>query len=620
MSREEQLSEVLGEFARTMVTDFPIQRILDRLVERIVVILPITGAGVTLIRPGADPQYVAASDGAALGFEKLQSELDEGPCLLAYHSGEAVAVADLAAEDRFPRFTSRALAEGLRAVFTFPLRSGTERLGALDLYRDQPGPLDEETMAAAQTLADVACAYLINAQSRADLAETSERSRYSSLHDALTGLPNRVLLIELLDFAVARSARSGREPAVLFADLDQFKAINDTYSHRVGDELLIAVAARLSELCRPGDVIARLSGDEFVMVCEDLESPSQVEAIATRISSALGASFDLSSGPVDMTASVGVAFAYDGEKAEDVLHRADIAMYRAKAQGGGHHQIADALEQAVLDRRTILKRDLRSAMARTQLRVHYQPIVDTTYRRIIGFEALLRWNHPTYGLISPDLFIPLAEETGLIGAIGAWVLAQACRDRLRWSGPEVDEQLGMAVNISAYQLMAPGFAASVEAVISAPTTRTDPALLTLEVTESVLIPGSERALVVLGDLKELGVNLSLDDFGTGYSSLNYLDQFPADVLKIDQSFIARLDRGGASEAIVASVVGLSRTLGMTVVAEGVETLEQLNFLSAIDCDACQGFYFALPMASDEIDMLMERPDANVAVRLPVLVA
>lgn len=618
MSREDQLSDVLSEFARTMVTDFPIQRILDRLVERIVEILPITGAGVTLISPGADPRYVAASDESALSFEKLQSELDEGPCLLAYTSGEAVAAADLTKETRFPRFTSRALEAGLRAVFTFPLRSGTERLGALDLYRDEPGPLDQETMAAAQTLADVACAYLLNAQARADLAETSERSHYSSLHDPLTGLPNRVLLVELLEFAMARALRSGRAPAVLFCDLDQFKAVNDTYSHRVGDELLIAVATRLSDLCRPGDALGRLSGDEFVMVCEGLEGPSQVEAIATRIASALGASFDLSGGRVDMSASVGIAFAYDGERAEDVLHRADIAMYQAKTQGGGHHRIVDARVQEVSDRHTALKRDIRTAMAKAQLRLHYQPIVDTAHRRIIGFEALLRWTHPTYGPISPDLFIPLAEEAGLIGTIGAWVLAQACIDRRRWSGPDAVQQLGMAVNVSAYQLMAPGFVASVEAVLGASSTQTNPALLTLEVTESVLIPGSERALVVLADLKELGVNLSLDDFGTGYSSLNYLDQFPADVLKIDQSFIGRLDHGGASEAIVASVVGLSRTLGITVVAEGVETPEQFDFLSAIDCDACQGFYFAPPMSSGEIDALMERPDANGAVRLPVL--
>lgn len=614
---EEQLSSVLSEFARTMVTDFPIQRILDRLVERIVEILPITGAGVTLITPGTDPRYIAASDESALRYEQLQTELDEGPCLLAYNSGEAVSMADLCEEDRCPTFTSRALDAGLRAVFTFPLRSGADRLGALDLYRDEPGPLEEKTMAAAQTLADVVSAYLINARARAELSETSASSHYSSLHDALTGLPNRVLLEELLEFAIQRAIRSERLPAVLFADLDQFKKVNDTYSHRVGDELLIAVAERLGDLLRPSDVLGRLSGDEFVIVCEDLEHPSQVDAIGERISSALSVPFELSCGPVVMTASVGIAFADHGKSVEDLLHRADMAMYQAKAKGGGHHQIIDAHEQQASDRRTALKFDLHTAAKNRELHVAYQPIINTTDRHIIGFEALLRWTHPTYGPISPAVFIPLAEEAGLIGVIGAWVLAQACADRRRWSDVDAAVRLGVSVNVSPYQLMEPGFVDSVKAILRGSTTGTEPALLTLEVTESVLIYDSARALLVLGDLKRLGVNLSLDDFGTGYSSLNYLDQFPADVLKIDQTFIGRLDQGRSSRAIVASIVSLSRTLGMKVVAEGVETLKQYDFLSEIDCDACQGFYFAQPMPSDEIDILIDRPDANGAVLLPV---
>ncbi len=617
MPQKEQLSDVLSEFARTMVTDFPIQRILDRLVERIVEILPITGAGVTLITPGADPRYVAASDESALQFEKLQTELGEGPCLLAYNSGEAVSVADLCEEGRFPTFASRALDAGLRAVFTFPLRSGTDRLGALDLYRDQPGPLGEETTTAAQTLADVAAAYLLNAQARAELSETSARSHYSSLHDALTGLPNRVLLLELLEFTLLRAIRSERLPAILFADLDQFKAVNDTYGHRVGDELLTAVAERLGDLLRPSDVLGRLSGDEFVMVCEDIDHPPQVVAIAERISSALGAPYNLSCGPVVMSASVGIAIADHGESAEDVLHRADMAMYQAKSKGRGRHHIIDVHEQKESDRRTALKFDLRTAVENQELHVDYQPIVNTTDRHIIGFEALLRWTHPTYGPISPSVFIPLAEEGGLIGAIGAWVLSQACEDRRRWSDVDSAVSLGVSVNISPFQLVESGFVESVIAILGGSNTGTEPALLTLEVTESVLLHDSARALLVLGELKQIGVNLSLDDFGTGYSSLNYLDRFPADILKIDQTFIERLEQGQSSQAIVASIVSLSRTLGIKVVAEGVETLEQHEFLSEIDCDACQGFYFSQPMPSHEIGILIDRPDANGAVRLPV---
>ena len=268
---EHRLSEVLSDFARTMVTEFPIQSILDHLVGRIVDILPIDAAGVTLIAPHADPRYVAASDESALRFEKLQSELGEGPCLAAYRTGAAVSVPDLTRESRFSSFVPRALGEGLAAVFTFPLRHGDEQLGALDLYRRTPGELSPKAMAAAQTLADVAAAYLLNAQARSDLESSTDRARAESLHDALTGLPNRRLLIERLEHAILRCRRSGRLVAILYADLDGFKAINDTHGHPTGDELLVAVAERLTAVLRPGDTLARMSGDEFVVLCEDLD-------------------------------------------------------------------------------------------------------------------------------------------------------------------------------------------------------------------------------------------------------------------------------------------------------------------------------------------------------------
>ncbi|MDB5063969.1 MAG: hypothetical protein JWM18_403, partial [Chloroflexi bacterium] len=292
MPSEQQLSNVLSEFARTMVTDFPIQGILDHLVLRIVDILPITAAGVTLIAPGSNPRYLAASNASALRFEQLQTELEEGPCLAAYTTGDAVAVPDLREERRFPTFAPRALAAGLMAVFAFPLRNGDARLGALDLYRDTPGPLDARTMTAAQTLADVAAAYLRNAQARVDLQDSSDRSRETSRHDALTGLPNRIVLLERLEHALLRG-RSARMAAVLFADLDQFKTVNDIHGHHVGDELLVAVAKRVTGLLRPCDTLARLSGDEFVILCEDVAGRSEVDGIAARIGAALSESFVL---------------------------------------------------------------------------------------------------------------------------------------------------------------------------------------------------------------------------------------------------------------------------------------------------------------------------------------
>lgn len=274
---------MFSEFARTMLTDFPIQGILDHLVQRIVGVLPVT-AGVTLISPGSDPRYVAASNAEALLFEQLQTDLGEGPCVMAYQIGEAVSVPDLLEETQFPRFGPRALDAGLAAVFTFPLRHGAGQLGALDLYRATPGPLDADAMSAAQTLADVAEAYLLNARARDDLQQSADRSRQSSLHDPLTGLANRTLLLERLEHGLRRRRRTDCMMVILFVDLDQFKLVNDAHGHLVGDELLCAVANRLTGMLRAGDTVARLAGDEFVIVCEDVTAaPEGVDAIAARV-------------------------------------------------------------------------------------------------------------------------------------------------------------------------------------------------------------------------------------------------------------------------------------------------------------------------------------------------
>jgi diguanylate cyclase (GGDEF)-like protein len=331
MVREATLSEVLSEFARTMVTDFPIQSILDRLVERIVDVLPIDAAGVTLIAQGEPPRYVAASDGSALRFEQLQSELDEGPCMLAYESGDAILVPDIGADKRFPRFGPAAVEAGLSAVFAFPLRHGHGRLGALDLYCDRTGVLAQHDMVTAQTLADVASSYLINAQSREDDRRLSQQAIARSLHDPLTGLPNRELFAQRLEHAAHRAERSGRSAAVLFADLDGFKQVNDTYGHQTGDDLLVAVGARLAGMLRPGDTVARLAGDEFVFLCEDLGTDADAELVMTRIRRAFDCPFVLEVGEVSIEASVGVAFAGPGaEISHQLVRAADSDMYRAK--------------------------------------------------------------------------------------------------------------------------------------------------------------------------------------------------------------------------------------------------------------------------------------------------
>jgi diguanylate cyclase (GGDEF)-like protein len=613
---ENDLTEVLSEFARTMVTNFPIQGILDHLVKRIVDILPISSAGVTLIAAGLEPRYIAASDPSALRYEKLQTELAEGPCLEAFATGEAVLVPDLRLEDRFTRFTPRALESGLAAVFTFPLRNSDVQLGALDLYREVPGRLSQASMEAAQTLADVATAYLINAQARADLQDASDQSREAALHDPLTGLPNRVLFLQLLEHAFRGGRRSGLISAVFFVDLNRFKVVNDSYGHQVGDELLVAVARRLTGLLRPADSLARLSGDEFVILCEALADQSAADPIAMRLDAELSRPFALEHVEVTVSASIGIAFTGQGRDApEDLLHDADLAMYRSKRDLRGTHNVLDLRELHLAGHQSGLARSLPGALERGELHLEYQPIVNAHDGHIIGVEALMRWTHPSRGNVAPSVFIPFAEHSGQIIELGKWVLQQAWSDRRQWQGHNAGE-IGMSVNVSAHQFMSAGFAATVAAVLEG--TSADSRLLTLEVTERVFVRDEERALVVLAELKDIGVQLALDDFGTGYSSLGYLNRLPIDILKIDQKFIANLSETPSSQPIVTAIIGLAHSLEMTVVSEGVETAGQRDAVNRLGTDRSQGFYFARPMPAARLNTLIRQHTDGANPNLPPL--
>ncbi len=582
-----------------MATEFPIQGILEHLVRRIVEVLPITAAGVTLISTGEAPRYVAASDESALRFERLQTDLGEGPCLTAYDSGKAVTVPDLARDRSYPRFGPAARDAGLAAVFTFPMRHVHGRLGALDLYRNKTGPLDHRAMGVAQTLADVAAAYLLNARARDDAQATADRFHHIALHDPLTELPNRLLLQQRLAHAALRAQRSNTNAAILFADLDHFKHVNDTYGHLVGDELLVAVAQRLTSLVRPGDTLARVSGDEFVFLCEDLRSPDDVERLARRIDRAFAAPFVLSETEVTITASVGMAYAGPGEEVSDeLIERADTAMYQAKRKGGASHQIIDLREARQTDDRNSLERDLHCAFTSGQLAVAYQPIVRSRDGLITGVEALLRWTHPEHGPVPPGVMVEIAEQSSLICDIGEWVLERSCRDRGRWLEAHPHAPLDLAVNLSIRQLMSTDVCSVVARVLTE--TGMDPAHLVLEMTENVFIEDSERAREILTALDETGVRTALDDFGTGYSSLSYLRDLPVHIVKIDQGFIADIGTAPRAGAIVAAVTNLAHVLGLAVTAEGVETEIQRDEVRAIGCESSQGYFFARAMPAAAI--------------------
>ena len=610
---QQDLSSVLSEFAHTMLTDFPIQSILDTFVQRVVELLPVTGAGVTLIAPGEAPRYVAASDPAALRFEQLQAELGQGPCMTAYESGHAVAVPDLRDEARFPLFAHGALEAGLAAVFTFPLRHGAGRLGALDLYRGTPGPLGDAELRTAQVLADVASAYLLNAQAREDALAVSEQFRDRAVHDALTGLPNRALLEQRLEHAAQRASRSHTAAAVLFADLDRFKRVNDTYGHAVGDLLLVAVAHRLSALLRPGDTLARVSGDEFVVLCEDLASPSDVEALARRVDGAFAEPFELGDLTLLTSASVGVAYCGPGE---DVTYQlvvdADSAMYEAKRRGRAAH-VLDLRRGAAPAPEQGLARDLRAALAADGLALAYQPVVATGDGRVVGVEALLRWDHPVRGPVPAERAVEAAEATGFVVELGRWVLERACAARASWLAEHPDRPLDLWVNVSVLEVLDAGFGAGLGAALAR--TRTDPRALVLEVTEGTFIEDRARAAAVLGEVRGRGVRVALDDFGTGWSSLDLLRTLPVDAVKVDRGFVTDLGRVPAAGAVLVAVAGLAATLGLVAVAEGVETPLQQAQLAAMGCGLAQGHLYAPAMSEAAVGALLSARPSSV-LQLP----
>jgi diguanylate cyclase (GGDEF)-like protein len=620
VDRSEKLTGLLADFVGNVGSDFRIHDILDQLVKRIVGVLPVSGAGVMLMGARDELHFAAASNVAILAIETLQNELGEGPCLEAYRSGEAVSVPDLSTDIRFPRFSARARRLGLAAVFTFPMSLNGDTFGALDLYRDQPGVLDASDLAAAQMLADVAAAYIHSARGHADAEDTVDLRRQQSLHDPLTGLPNRTLLKERLDHAVARADRTKEAVAVLYVDLDHFKVVNDRHGHEIGDQLLVAVANRLSSVVRSSDTLARLSGDEFVIMCEGLENPRLAEHVAHRVVNALRPKFELRRRDLTVnltaSASVGIAFAGPGSEVPDSLLRdADFAMYQAKRAGGGTHHAFDQATRLTEDARGRLSRELRDALSREEFRLAYQPVVEVQHGTLVEVEALLRWRHPTRGWLLPNDFLPLAEPTGLIVEIGEWVLRQACEDLKRWQYDYGTAIPRVAVNVSPYQVMAPDLAATVARVLHA--TGTDPASISLEVTENALLNDGPRALAVLQQLKDVGVTLVLDDFGTGYSSLSYLRRFPFDVLKIDRTFIGGLAVDDGTYETVAAIIGLAHGLNRSVVAEGIETHQQLTQVTGLGTDRAQGYHICRPLLADRLDKRLLQPAGTAPIQLPL---
>jgi diguanylate cyclase (GGDEF)-like protein/PAS domain S-box-containing protein len=435
---------------------------------------------------------------------------------------------------------------------------------------------------------------IANVLAEAIVREAAEDSmRYQALHDPLTDLPNRTLFVDRLSHCLGRSDRGAGTAAVLFVDIDHFKVVNDALGHVRGDQLLQAVARRLRSALRPTDTVARVGGDEFVVLCENLDSQDEAIQLAKRLSGALDDPFKVADHLHRVTASVGIAVWAPGATADDLMRDADAAMYRAKERGRARYELFHPGMRAWAESWFTIEEELRNALEREELSNVYQPIVDPADGSIAGFEALVRWNHPERGTVPPLDFIPVAEQNGLIVELGHGVLREACAEAVSWPEP-----LRVSVNLSPRQLSDPGLVDSVSAVLNV--TGLAPDRLSLEITESAFADDPARALDVLRRLKTLGVRLELDDFGTGYSSLTYVRMFPIDALKIDRSFVQGLCESPEDAAIVEAVISLGRAMGLNVVAEGVESEDQATVLQDLGCRLAQGFLFSRPVPASAL--------------------
>ncbi|MDO3378671.1 EAL domain-containing protein [Geoalkalibacter halelectricus] len=526
----------------------------------------------------------------------------QGPSGRAVRLRQPVVCGHIADDPVFGSLRREAARRGLCSCISLPLLAEGRCLGVLGIYAREVGVFDADEEQLLMELANQLAFGLLALRTRAAHGAALEQVQKLAYFDALTGLPNRSMFLERLEQALALARREDRSMGLLFLDLDRFKDINDTLGHEGGDELLKAVAARLRGCVRQSDTVARLGGDEFVIILHSVHDQSQVEPVAKKVLDSFSQPFLINGREVYSSTSIGIALhPSDGADVDTLIRHADAAMYTAKAEGRQIYRFFSPEMNRRIQAKLLLEQHLRLAWTRGEISLHYQPQLDLKTGAVVGVEALVRWHSPVLGAVDPERFIPLAEETGMILPLGEWVLRQACRQVGSWHRAGYSG-LRLAVNIAARQFRQPDFIDRVDAILAE--TEFDHTRLVLEMTESTVMEETEEAIMTLTDLKVRGIGLSLDDFGTGYSSLNHLRSFPIDQIKIDRSFLSDLQSPFGQAAIIEAMIAMAHSLGLRVIAEGVEDKAQVDFLMARHCDEVQGFFWAHPLKAEDLPALL----------------
>jgi diguanylate cyclase (GGDEF)-like protein/PAS domain S-box-containing protein len=603
--QSEMLERDRSRVVEMVATNQPLTEILHELVALVERQRPEMVASVLLLRgerlyQGAAPHLPEAVSASIAEGIPLGPAM--GSCGTAAYRGQMVISPDIELDPLWKDHGALLLSSGLRASWSVPIFSASrEVLGTFALYYKEPRRPASEEMVLLQVASGLAAVAI-------EQRGLNDRLAHQAHHDALTGLPNRVLLEDRLGVAISHAHRQGRPLAVLFLDLDQFKVINDSLGHSLGDRLLQAVAERLQAAVREGDTVARQGGDEFILLLPWIANAVDAAKVARKILEAIRQPFHLDGHDLYMTTSIGISvYPEDGETVAALIKNSDSALYRAKERGRDGVQLYTPAMNAQAAERLNLEGSLRRALPLGQFELYYQPVVDAARLQAVGVEALLRWRHPERGVLTPSDFINLAEVTGLIGQIGPWALRTACGQAKRWHDQGY-RSLMLSVNVSARQFLEGDLVSQVASALDE--TGLDPALLELEITESLAMHRAEATSGTLGRLKGLGVRVAIDDFGTGYSSLAYLKRFPIDTLKIDRSFVQDIHTDPVAAAISRAVIVMAHTLKLRVVAEGVESEEQRDFLAANGCDYMQGYLFGRPVPATTCESLLRTPGSS----------